>query len=445
MQFNPPVVARQAEKIRAIPPGESIQPLQRSGRLESFRVQLHRRMGGIATRAAAGCFLGVARMGRAVSTEKKAGIAADGGIQQGLAMRLPLEDRQAVIMRPHPTGQQRIAVVKQMMGGDGRGDRRARCADEIHALTGRDMLQDDAQARKAPGDRLQMRLDEAGFPIENVHLRVGHFPVNLQRHVVTFHGFQHGINPFQGRNPRLGIRGRTRGIQLEAQDFRCFRHAAHFIGRGGFREIQAHVRLKRAIRRHRVQNAGAVAKRLRHRGHRRPEIGHDQGTGELAGAVRNHRRQHAAITNVQVPVIRRGEDDAIHRNFPEAGSLISRSIVPISVMQFHSRSTPTGTESMPIYEYACQKCRHELEALQKISDPPLQDCPECGQPQLQKKISAAGFRLKGGGWYETDFKASGDRKKNLVGDSGGVSDAGESKPAATDAKTAPSAAASSED
>ncbi|NEZ04596.1 zinc ribbon domain-containing protein [Wenzhouxiangella sp. XN201] len=69
---------------------------------------------------------------------------------------------------------------------------------------------------------------------------------------------------------------------------------------------------------------------------------------------------------------------------------------------------------MPIYEYRCQSCGHELEKLQKISDPPLADCPECGEPALTKLISAAGFRLKGGGWYETDFK-KGD-KRNLAGD-----------------------------
>ncbi len=70
---------------------------------------------------------------------------------------------------------------------------------------------------------------------------------------------------------------------------------------------------------------------------------------------------------------------------------------------------------MPIYEYQCQSCGHQLEAIQKISDPLLVDCPECHKPELKKMISAAAFRLKGGGWYETDFK-SGDKKKNLAGD-----------------------------
>jgi len=68
---------------------------------------------------------------------------------------------------------------------------------------------------------------------------------------------------------------------------------------------------------------------------------------------------------------------------------------------------------MPIYEYQCQACGDEHEALQKISAEPLVTCPACNKPELKKKISAAGFRLKGSGWYETDFK--GGNKKNVVG------------------------------
>ncbi|MGI9213323.1 MAG: FmdB family zinc ribbon protein [Methylococcaceae bacterium] len=70
---------------------------------------------------------------------------------------------------------------------------------------------------------------------------------------------------------------------------------------------------------------------------------------------------------------------------------------------------------MPIYEYQCKSCGHTLETIQKLSDEPLKDCPACGTPQLTKLVSAAGFRLKGGGWYETDFKTDKDKKKNLVG------------------------------
>lgn len=71
---------------------------------------------------------------------------------------------------------------------------------------------------------------------------------------------------------------------------------------------------------------------------------------------------------------------------------------------------------MPIYEYRCKACEHETEALQKMADKPLRKCPECGRLQLQRLISAPSFRLKGEGWYETDFKSDKDKKRNLAGD-----------------------------
>lgn len=88
---------------------------------------------------------------------------------------------------------------------------------------------------------------------------------------------------------------------------------------------------------------------------------------------------------------------------------------------------------MPIYEYQCTECDQELEKLQKINDAPLTDCPACGKSALQKKVSAAGFRLKGNGWYETDFKSK--NRKNVVkedskpksgGDSSGKPSSGKS-------------------
>lgn len=66
---------------------------------------------------------------------------------------------------------------------------------------------------------------------------------------------------------------------------------------------------------------------------------------------------------------------------------------------------------MPIYEYECGSCGHRLEAIQKMSDAALQDCPSCGQSTLKKLISATGFQLKGNGWYATDFKGS-EKKKD---------------------------------
>ncbi len=86
---------------------------------------------------------------------------------------------------------------------------------------------------------------------------------------------------------------------------------------------------------------------------------------------------------------------------------------------------------MPIYEYRCDSCRHEFETIQKLSEDPLQTCPECEQNALVKKVSAAGFRLKGSGWYETDFKSGNQRNvwgdRDSAGDDSGGSKEGAKK------------------
>ena len=100
---------------------------------------------------------------------------------------------------------------------------------------------------------------------------------------------------------------------------------------------------------------------------------------------------------------------------------------------------------MPFYEYECQACGKHHEALQKMGDPPLRKCPNCAKSKLKRLISAPVFRLKGGGWYETDFKSDQDKKRNLHADEpkSDTSSAAETKtvaaPPATEAK-APAAA-----
>jgi putative FmdB family regulatory protein len=89
---------------------------------------------------------------------------------------------------------------------------------------------------------------------------------------------------------------------------------------------------------------------------------------------------------------------------------------------------------MPFYEYECQACKFYTEVMQKISDPPLAKCPSCGKRRLKKLVSAPVFRLKGGGWYETDFKSDKENKRNLVG-SEKEEPKGDSKPDAKDGKS----------
>ena len=71
---------------------------------------------------------------------------------------------------------------------------------------------------------------------------------------------------------------------------------------------------------------------------------------------------------------------------------------------------------MPFYEYQCSACGHHHEELQKVSDRPLRKCPACGRATLKRLVSAPVFRLKGGGWYETDFKNDKESKRNLAGE-----------------------------
>ncbi len=107
---------------------------------------------------------------------------------------------------------------------------------------------------------------------------------------------------------------------------------------------------------------------------------------------------------------------------------------------------------MPIYEYECCDCGHYFDVLQKISDDPLKFCPDCGKPELKKLLSAPRFRLKGSGWYETDFKNDKDKRRNLAESESKAGDGKKEtkdKPAADskakDSKPAAKAAAKSSD
>ncbi|GHA80714.1 FmdB family zinc ribbon protein [Cognatilysobacter bugurensis] len=105
---------------------------------------------------------------------------------------------------------------------------------------------------------------------------------------------------------------------------------------------------------------------------------------------------------------------------------------------------------MPIYAFECAACGHRFDRLQKMSDADPTDCPQCAQPQVRRQLTAPQFRLAGGGWYETDFKKDGDKKRNLAdGGSGGEGKSSdtkpaESKPAETKSEAKPAAPAKSD-
>ncbi len=93
---------------------------------------------------------------------------------------------------------------------------------------------------------------------------------------------------------------------------------------------------------------------------------------------------------------------------------------------------------MPIYAFQCAKCGHPFDRLQKMSDPDPDACPSCGANAVKRQVTAPSFRLSGSGWYETDFKKDGDKKRNLSeGTDSSSKSSIESKPAAADASSAP--------
>jgi putative FmdB family regulatory protein len=94
---------------------------------------------------------------------------------------------------------------------------------------------------------------------------------------------------------------------------------------------------------------------------------------------------------------------------------------------------------MPIYAFECSACGHDFDRLQKLSDADPTDCPQCGAPQVKRRLTAPQFRLAGGGWYETDFKKDGEKKRNLV-EGGGSSGGSEAKPESKPAEAKPAEA-----
>ncbi len=99
---------------------------------------------------------------------------------------------------------------------------------------------------------------------------------------------------------------------------------------------------------------------------------------------------------------------------------------------------------MPIYGFECGSCGHRFDRLQKLSDPDPTVCPDCGAEQLRRQLTAPSFRLSGSGWYETDFKKDGDKKRNLTEKGDSASNSGEtsSKPESANSEAKPASSES---
>ena len=283
--------------------GEGFETIEGTRLFEGFRVELDRRVRGIDAGAAAVGLLRVTRMRRAVGAEEEFRAAAGGSRHQRSAVLLALEDRQAVMVRPDPAHEQRIAVQQQVMRSDGRGDVGGRGADELRRRGGGDVLEYQPQVRKLAHQGLQMTLDEHRFAIEDVDIRAGHLAVQQQGHAVQRHRREHRIAVRDVRDSVFGIGGCVRGVVFHRLHDSAGLGASDLLrGRVGC-EIERHQRLERLAGRNRRQDALAIGDGLLDRRHLRLEVGHHDRPPETPHGVRQHRSQGRAIAQMEMPVI----------------------------------------------------------------------------------------------------------------------------------------------
>ena len=292
--------------------GEVFQSLQHPALLEGPGIELQCGRSAEAAGAAAVGFLGRPGMRRAVGAQKELRITGRGGVQQRLAMGLPLQDRKAVEMRSDAAHQQAIAVEQQVLGGDGGRQPVGTRPDEVDGFPGGDVLEDDLQLGVALQQWREHPFDERRLPIEDVDPRVGNLAMYLQGQPHLGHGRERLIAVADIGDPEGGVGGGAGGVELHAMDDPAFPGAADFRRRGPIGQIKRHQRLEITALGQRSDDPTTVGARSLGGGHRRLEIGHDDGAGELTRAVGQGRGELVAVANVQVPVIGPGERQAVH-------------------------------------------------------------------------------------------------------------------------------------
>ena len=254
------------------------------------------------------------RVRRRIGTKKKLPAAGRGRLHQRLAVNFALEYRQAVIMRTDATAKDRIAVVEQVMRSDGRHHIVARRGDKLGGRAGRDVFKNDAQPGAAPQQGLHHRIDEDALPVENVDRRIGHLAMHQQRHATPLHFRQRRITLGEIGNTGIGIGGRPGRIELDRLDETAVRRPPDFVGRRVVRQIERHQWLEVAAGRQRRENTLAVLSRCRNGGHRRPQVGHDDGAGKLSRRMGRNRLERLTVAQVQVPVVRTNQRNTSSRH-----------------------------------------------------------------------------------------------------------------------------------
>ena len=206
-------------------------------------------------------------------------------------------------MRPQSAVENGIAIQQQVLRCDRRGNSLARGPHELRGSARRDVLEHDLETGDTIHDATEHFLDEGLFPIEHVDLRFGDLTVHLQDETRLGHRFECRPDLLDRGHACIGVRRRTRRVELCTDYKTALLRRKYFFRRGAVRQVERHQRLETQPGGQRSENSRAVFAECRRGRHRRLQVRHHDGARKLSGRERQHRRQVLAIPQVQVPVV----------------------------------------------------------------------------------------------------------------------------------------------
>jgi hypothetical protein len=283
---------------------ECLQPVECARLLEGRGVELERGVRGEDAGAAAGGFLGGARVRRAVGAEEEPRVRRGRRGEQRLAVALALQERQEIQVRAQAAGEHRATVEQQVLRRQRRGDTRALRAHESDAGDGRHVLEHDAKARMPLHQRHQFALDEDALAVVGIDIAAGRLAMKLQHDVALLHALEHRAAAIERGHAGVGMGRRTGRVALDADHEPACRRAVGLRRVHPFGEVQCHQRLERGPRRQGRQDAFPVAPRGVDGGDRRLEVWHHDGAREGARGERGDGSEFRPVPQVQVPVVR---------------------------------------------------------------------------------------------------------------------------------------------
>ncbi len=238
-----------------------------------------------------------------IGAEEEARVSGGRGLDQREAVALALGHRQAVVMRLDAADEDGIAVDDQVMGGDRSGDVAAAAADVFDPLLGGDMLHHHAQAGGSAADRVKHRVDKHCLAVEDIDVRARDLAMNAERQPDLGHFFQHAPHLVEIAHAGIRVGGRPGRVELDRAHQPGFGGGGHVVRVGGFGEIKRHQRGEIHALRQRRHDPGAIGGGAGAGDHRRHQVRHHDGTGEMACGFGQDGFEHRAIAQMQVPVV----------------------------------------------------------------------------------------------------------------------------------------------